>query len=277
MESAPKFVLLKHPITGNTISYPADFEQKHLDSAAKYQATSSDIFVCAYPKCGTTWLQNIVWLIVHKGEPISPSLRACIPFLDFDGCEAAEAIDNSQFPRIIKTHLPYQDTSQNKDAKYLYITRNPKDALVSYYYHVQGFGGLFHSSNVSFDVLYDLYIQDKVDFNGYFENVNSWCERRHQANILFLLYEDLKRDLRGNVLKIARFLGKDYEKVLKAGNEKILNKVLEESSFKSMKDNTKKWVFQSYGYRISVEKLQITKLASMVCRNTLSNRSLTTE
>ena len=158
-------------------------------------------------------------------------------------CEAAEAIDNSQFPRIIKTHLPYQDTSQNKDAKYLYIARNPKDALMSYYYHIQGFVGLYDSSNVSFDVLYDLYIQDKVEFNGYFENVNSWCEQRHQANILFLLYEDLKRDLRGNVLKIARFLGKDYEKDLKADNEKILNKVLEESSFKSMKDNTKKWVF----------------------------------
>ena len=250
MANAPKYVLLKHPVTGNIISYPQKFEQKDLDSAAKYQATSSDIFVCAYAKCGTTWLQNIVWLIVHKGEPIGPSLRACIPFLDFVGCEAAEAIDNSKFPRIIKTHLPYQDTSQNTDAKYLYITRNPKDALVSYYYHVQGFGGFYDSSNVSFDVLYDLYIEDKVEFNGYFENVNSWCEQRHQANILFLLYEDLKRDLRGNVLKIARFLGKDYENDLKADNEKILNKVLEESSFKSMKDNIKKWVFKLWGYRI---------------------------
>ena len=87
MANAPKYVLLKHPVTGNIISYPQKLEQKHADSAAKYQATSSDIFVCAYPKCGTTWLQNIVWLIVHKGEPIGPSLRACIPFLDFDGCD----------------------------------------------------------------------------------------------------------------------------------------------------------------------------------------------
>ena len=121
MENAPKYAFLKHPVTGNTISYPHRFEQKHLDSAAKYQATPSDIFVCAYAKCGTTWTQNIVWLIVHNGEPIplEKNLEDCIPMLEFVGSELAEAIDNSRFPRIIKTHFPYQETPQNKDAKYV--------------------------------------------------------------------------------------------------------------------------------------------------------------
>ena len=240
MENAPIYVLLKHPITGNTITYPQKFEQKHLDSAAKYQATPSDIFVCAYAKCGTTWTQNIVWLIVHNGEPIPPekNLEDCIPMLEFVGSEFAEAIDNSQFPRIIKTHFPYQETPQNKDAKYIYITRNPKDALVSYYYHLKG----FDFPDLKFDRFYDLFIESKVAFNGYFENVSSWCEQRHQPNILFLLYEDLKRDLRGNVLKIAGFLGKNYKKKLKANDGEILQKILEESSFKAMKKESEKWV-----------------------------------
>jgi len=237
----PKFVSLTHPVTGRFIIYPARFEQKHLDSAARYKATSSDIFVCAYVKCGTTWTQNIVWLIVHKGEPINFTLRNCIPMLEFDGCEATEAIDNSKYPRIIKTHFPYQETPQHKDAKYVYVTRNPKDALVSYYYHVKGFAHC-NCPDVTLDTIYDFYLKGKVIFNGFFENVNSWYEQRHQPNVLFLLYEDMKKDLRGNILKIARFLGENYEKDLIANDEEVLKKVLEESSFESMKEKTTKWV-----------------------------------
>ena len=243
-KAVPKTVILKHPITGNTIVYPIRFSQKHLDSAARYQATSSDIFVCAYAKCGTTWLQNIVWLIVHKGELVPTNMDDSIPFFELVGHQKIEAIDNSVFPRIIKTHFPYQETPYNKDAKYVYITRNPKDVLVSYYYHMKGFTEIFDCPDVTIKVLYDLFVEDNEGllFNGYFKNVNSWCEQRHQPNILFLLYEDLKGDLRGNVLKIARFLGKDYEKDLKTNNEEILKKVLEKSSFQSMQKNNDKWV-----------------------------------
>ena len=233
LRSVPRIITLKHPIIGRDISYPYSFEQKHLDSAARYEATSSDIFVCAFAKCGTTWVQNIVWTIVHQGEPINKYLRQCIPMLEYDGCEAVEAIDNSKCPRIIKTHLPYPETPHNKDAKYVYVTRNPKDVLVSYLYHTKGLEFSYNCPDVTIEILYELYIKDKIAFNGYFANVNSWCEQRHQPNILFLLYEDLKRDLRGNVLKIARFLGEQYEKDLKADNEKILKKVLEECSFQA--------------------------------------------
>jgi len=242
LKSVPKVVTLKHPITGNVITYPGSFKQKHLDSAARYEATSTDIFVCAYPKCGTTWALNIVWLIVHKGEPIPKSIEESIPMLEFVGCGGVEAIGNSNYPRIIKTHFPFQETPKNKDAKYVYITRNPKDAFVSYFYHIKGFESYYGCPDLTLDILYDLYIQDKLAFNGYFANVNSWCEQRHLPNILFLLYEDLKKDVRGNILKIARFLGEDYEKELLDNNEKILQKILEETSFESMKKNNLKFV-----------------------------------
>ena len=242
VKSVPNFVVLKHPVTKNLIVYPGGHDQQDLDSAASYKAASNDIFVCAYPKCGTTWLQNIVWLIVHHGETVSKSLRKCIPMLEFDGCNAVEAIDNSKYPRIIKTHFPYEETPQNKDAKYVYITRNPKDALVSYYYHVKGFPQYYDCPDVTLEEVYKLFVQGKVEFNGFFENVGSWYEQRHQPNVLFLLYEDLKRDLRGNILKIARFLGENYLEEMKVNSEKLLNLVVEESSFKSMKGKTTQWV-----------------------------------
>jgi hypothetical protein len=37
--------------------------------------------------------------------------------------------------RLIKTHFPYKLTPQNPNAKYIYVARNPKDCVVSFYHH----------------------------------------------------------------------------------------------------------------------------------------------
>ena len=67
LQSEPKYSKVIHPNTGRDLFVPTPITQNNIDSASKYQAKSSDIFICAYSKCGTTWLQNIVWLIVHNG------------------------------------------------------------------------------------------------------------------------------------------------------------------------------------------------------------------
>ena len=219
LKSIPSYVTLKHPVTGKSIIYPGGHEQRHLNSAVSYKAAPQDIFVCAYPKCGTTWLQNIVWLIVHHGQPVTDTLRNNISMLEFDGRNAVEAVVISKYPRIVMTHFLFYLTPQNENAKYVYITRNPKDALVSYYYRINKFAQYYDCPDVTLEEVYKLYIQGKVDFNRFFENVGSWCEQRHQPNVLFLLYGGLKRDLRGNILKIARFLGQNYEEKLKTTME----------------------------------------------------------
>ena len=103
-------------------------------------------------------LQNIIWLIVTHREPISKNKRKCIPMLEFDGCEAVEAIDNSKCPRIIKTHFPLKETPQNKNAKYAYIIRNSKDVLVSYHYYVKEFLQYYHCPDVTLEEVYKLFV-----------------------------------------------------------------------------------------------------------------------
>ena len=142
-KSKSNFSELIHRPTGKRLLVLGSITQSIIDSASKYQAKSSDIFVCAYPKCGTTWLQNIVWLIVYNGESFQGNIKKSIPMLEFDGCEFTEAIDDSVYPRIIKIDFPYSMTPQNPNAKYIHITRNPKDALVLYYYHIKGFLDVF--------------------------------------------------------------------------------------------------------------------------------------
>ena len=217
--------------------------QSIINSAVNYKAKPRDAFLCAYPKCGITWLQNIVWLIVDNGESFKGAMRSSIPILDVYGGEALEAFDDSVNPLIVKTHFPYSAIPLNPESKYIYITRNPKDCLASYYFHVKGFVDDYQCPDVTLNDVFRLFVSGEVDYNSYFDHVVQWYSKREEPNVLFLLYEDLKRDLRSNVLKIARFLGSDYEEKMLENNEEVLEKVLDQSSFKFMhKQPTNIWV-----------------------------------
>lgn len=61
-------------------------------------------------------------------------------------------IKNLPSPRFIKTHFPFpllprQLRTGEKKAKIIYVSRNPKDTCVSFYYHtrlMEGYRGDFH-------------------------------------------------------------------------------------------------------------------------------------
>jgi len=48
-----------------------------------------------------------------------------------------------------------------------------------------------------------------VIYTPFFPHVLDAWNKRHHPNLLFIFYEDLKRDLRGQLEKMATFLGKD--------------------------------------------------------------------
>ena len=54
---------------------PMGFPRHGLASGLAYRAQPGDIFVSAYPKCGTTWTQHIVYLLLHEGRPLGPGQR----------------------------------------------------------------------------------------------------------------------------------------------------------------------------------------------------------
>ncbi|KAL3195506.1 hypothetical protein MRX96_015761 [Rhipicephalus microplus] len=62
-------------------------------------------------------------------------------------------------------------------------------------------------------------------YGDYFEHLLYGYELKDKPNVLFLTYEEMKRDTRGTVLRIARFLGKHYAKELEE-NTQLLEDLL---------------------------------------------------
>ena len=223
---------------------PAGFPLNGFVSGLEYKAQDNDLFVATYPKCGTTWTQHIIYLILNDGVPISRDQRLDQEFPHLEECGSEFVSKRASLSggyRLIKTHLPFGMTPQSPRAKYVCVVRNPKDCVVSFFHHTRGFVKHYNFSNGSFDTYFELFRQGRVDFGSYFDCVRSWLDHKDDPNVLLLTYESLREDARSGVLKIAKFLGEEYSIKLLANGEDILNKVLEHSSLKMMKQDPRRW------------------------------------
>lgn len=225
------------------------FPEEVLRSALSYKHRPGDVFIVTYPKCGTTWLQYIIYHIYTKGAPMTSikHFADSVPFLERTGAEVL-----SDLPRpgsAIKTHMLYDAERISEQAKYIYIVRNPYDCCVSFYHHFKIFP-IYQFEDGTFDEFFEMFLQGEVEFGDYFDHLISWYPHRNDANVLFLTYEDLKRDTRGWILKIAEFLGNEYGECLH-GNPGILDRILEQTSV----DNVRKLASleRAYQHRLLTE------------------------
>ncbi|CAN7949687.1 unnamed protein product [Ixodes pacificus] len=210
-------------------------------AALEYQPKPDDKFVVTFPKAGTTWTQQIGYLIFHEGASPSSAkdFHDYSPFMEMIGVNAS--VDKG-LSRFIKTHFPYNLVPKNPQAKYLYVCRNPKDVCVSFYYHTCRFF-CYEFLEGQFADFFEVFMNGGTEYGDYFEHVLSWYEHRHNPNVMFINYEDMKAEPKNSILKIAEFLSKDHYKILMKDN-RMLENVIERSGIDYMK-TTAKDVFQN--------------------------------
>lgn len=222
----------------NGFRMPLGFPAAGFESGLRYEARLGDIFVCTYPKCGTTWMQYIVYLLMHAGEPLARGapLGSVFPHLEEVGREAVAALP---VPRLIKTHLPQTMTPFVAEARYIYVARNPFDCVVSFYHHTRGFPQHYDFSNGTFADFFECFMTGEVDFGDYFENLLSWAAVAGAPNLLFVTYEEMQADVRAAITAVAEFLGEKAEST--ARNETVLTRILDAVNFKSMARDQDRW------------------------------------
>lgn len=210
------------------------FSEEKYREILTFNPTKDDIFVTTYPKCGTTWAMYIVWEIINKGLPPPPPYILMfkeIPFLEFTGIQPVLKMNP---PRVLKTHLPYHLNPYNPSSKYIYVYRNPWDCCVSYYFHERDMEPNYES--LKFDNYFECFLKGELPWGDYFDHFLSWYDHKDDTNVLYLRFEDMKKDHEGTVLQIARFLGNKYIAMLEDDRD-LLDRIVHYTSFKYMKEN----------------------------------------
>ncbi len=212
-----------------------------------------DIVVVDPFKAGTTWTQRILQQILDNGKERAEGLAETSPWLDSswgDHGRMLNMLDEQRRrgeQRLIKSHLPADAIPIAEEARYVFVGRNGKDIGISFHNY------LFHFSDETMTTINRIHAEwsgdrtplvipeDKREFfdrwldtDGYgccdlFDVVKSWWSHGKEPNALLLHYEQLKKDLRGQIAQVARFIGVDP-----AGLD--MDRILEHCSFEYMRD-----------------------------------------
>ncbi|XP_026829310.1 sulfotransferase 1C4 isoform X2 [Ooceraea biroi] len=226
-----------------------------------FKARPDDTWVLSYPRSGTTWTQELVWLLSNNLDFDTAKknlLAERFPFLEFSmynhpevtqefvemnkgdekkqhlcrelGKPGYEVIASISSPRFIKSHFPFSMLPGILDVgcKIVYVARNPKDVAVSWYH-------------LNRAIKTQEYIGDFVTFWNYFRNdltpwspywahlKEAWALKDH-PNLLFMFYEEMMQDFPKAIKKVAKLLGKTY-------TDEQIDKVVDFLNIKNFRNN----------------------------------------
>jgi aryl sulfotransferase len=215
---------------------------------ASYNHRPGDIFVCASPKCGTTWMQTIAASLLWPDGIFPGVVMEMGPWFDgliYDFAELSARLEAQSHRRFIKTHTPADGIPIFDTASYIVVARDGRDAFVSF---------VNHRKNLRDDLIERLntdamaqginpVVKFRGDIHGFFERwitdapplryLASWWDLRDEPNVLLVHYNDLQADLEREMRRVAGFLDIDIPEALWAG-------VVERCTFERMREEAEK-------------------------------------
>jgi len=186
---------------------------------------ASDVIIATYPKCGTTWLQQIAHGLRSGGSMDFDEITQVVPWLELAHDMGVDP-DAEQVarPRVFKSHLGFDDVPAG--ARYINAIREPGDVLLSLYRFFDGWR--MEAGAISLDDFALEFFLRREGARGYWPHVLSWWQARRRADVLLLCYEDMLADLPATVARIAAFIGI-------AADRALLERVTRQSGLDFMK------------------------------------------
>ena len=179
-----------------------------------------DLFIVSYPKSGNTWMRFFLSIYKNDGEILTyDKIESFIPSVHKSN---KEFIGKIKRPRIIKSHF----TDLKDYPRTLYIVRDGKDALVSYYHYLQelkGFKGSFcefyYSKSHAEVGEWNIHVMAAINY-----------KRKYRNKIQIVKYEDMLFEPKKTFKSVIDFCNLPFD-------ENIFEKSIDNSSFNKLKKN----------------------------------------
>ena len=163
-----------------------------------------DTFLVSFPRSGNTWTRFLVCNLLDTNNPVSfAELESRIPEIYFVPDRRLRRFPR---PRVIKSHECFDP----RYPKIIYIVRDPRDVLISYYEYQLKRRVL--SDDCSLEEFLPKFMESAIEpkIGSWRDHVASWIgTRRGQKNFLLLRYEEMLENTQAEATKIAAFLGLD--------------------------------------------------------------------
>lgn len=229
----------------------------------------SDIWVATYPKCGTTFMEQIILLLLNQGDVssmdpktqnhydpesgigkiwVEANVRA--PGITDPGVRdrltwTLEEFDALPAPRVLKTHAPrhmflgvspISPASLSERGQPHPIAPGVKVVYVSRNAKDACVSAYYHAANphklgFPFDAWVKNWMSGLFEHGRWSDHVLAWrAESLANPNqVLWVRYEDLKLNAEKEIRRVAEFLGID-------ASDEVISKTVHGSGFKQMKE-----------------------------------------
>ncbi|SLN75354.1 sulfotransferase domain-containing protein [Roseisalinus antarcticus] len=208
-----------------------------------------DVFVVTPPKCGTTWMQTIVALLLSGDPEVDTELSVKMPWVDIrirEMPEVAKRLDAMTHRRSMKSHTPMDGLPLDDQAQYLCVFRHPLDAHFSYRKHVR---------NIPMSLFDSFYPEDDIDgitfrrfldggaegFDGdamplahIIQHYRAAVALADRPNVSLFHYADMTRDLPGTFTKLSDLLNISHP-------SHVLDQLVQAATFNNMKANAERY------------------------------------
>jgi estrone sulfotransferase len=182
----------------------------------------TDTFLVTYPKSGTTWMGFALANVINQKFNKDLHLRNYIdivpdintPYFTQKSFSQYDYLDS---PRVLTTHAPYDSAFP----KVIYVLRDPRDVLVSYWHHKKLTDPTFGL------VLREFLLKDDHWPCNWDEHVSGWLLEQH-PNVISVRYEEMHTDARLVLARVCDFVGLHYDAM-------IIQTAIEASRFENMR------------------------------------------
>jgi len=238
----------------HNIPHPPFIRQDVVDYLQNtFQPESSDIYIVTFPKAGTTWMQQIILLLLHNGDATKvdphPKIQSQAPWLEACYCrtprwggpcpylDAHSTLPRHAGRRVFKSHAPEElAIFRNKlnRGKTIYVARNAKDTCCSLYSHCKTLPPYEYKESI--DHFVPLFCQGLVEHGSWRSHHLGWFNKaaaqENDNDILYIHFEFLKENPNKAITRIAQFIGISHP------SDELIRAVVHHSSFAAMKQRT---------------------------------------